>query len=746
MKQITNWRNATVGDCEANGLLKEATRLHVLGFKLHDKDIKTISGYDHARWKNCFQYHIDNKIPFVIHNGILFDVRLFEKILDIDLSELMLIDTLALSWYLNISRSAHGLGTFLPDYGIEKPEVGEEEWVGTSDEERAIIHHYENNLHLDSFEGLSKEQIDQLYTETKAKEIAHQELMHLRVTEDVKINYALWEDLKERLIEMYTVSKEQIDAGLVGGKRVSDDEVIYIDSLKGLSVDEHIDRLLTFLMFKMDCAALQEKTKWLADREHLLKVDKELDEEILKSKSELESVMPKIPTYTKKNIPKDPYKKNGELSASGLSWEQNVKDFNEGKCDEFGTPLVIYDKSTPTELKVLKGYKPPNADSPAQIKDFLFANGWEPEVYKTVKDKEAIIAWEKGGRKRNQKPVNREVPQITVDDDGVKVLCRSVLRLAEDVPEIMAYSKYSTVKHRSGVIKGFLENMDENNYLEASIKGFTNTIRVKHKNIVNLVGVDKMYGEAIRGSLISGKGKISLGSDLSSLEDRTKHHFMLPHDPEYVATMMADDFDPHILMALFAGLIEQYDFDEFKKGNKTNKAKSGRKSGKTTNYAAVYNAGAPTIAKAAKVDIATGQKLYDGYWRLNWSVKAIAEEQVTFTDKRNQTWLINPINGFCYSLRKENDRFSTLCQGSGSYFFDCWVDFVLEGMMEVFGKKSLTGSFHDEIIIVLKDQSKFRDALHKIVKDGIHKVNEKFMLRRTLDNDIQFGYKYSDIH
>ena len=57
----------------------------------------------------------------------------------------------------------------------------------------------------------------------------------------------------------------------------------------------------------------------------------------------------------------------------------------------------------------------------------------------------------------------------------------------------------------------------------------------------------------------------------------------------------------------------------------------------------------------------------------------IEKEQVIIEDSRGGKWLINPINGHCYSLRSEKDIFSTLAQGTGSFFFDMWVDKILEG-------------------------------------------------------------------
>jgi len=712
MKLIHNWQKATVFDLESDGLLREATKIHVLCCQMDGGKNVTIKGSDTDRIKKFFDYHIDNQIPLVVHNGISFDVVLVEKLLGIDLSKLMVIDTLALSWYLNFNRNKHGLGTFHEDYGIEKPPV--EDWQNLS---------YEEYAH--------------------------------RCSEDVKINVALWKDLKQRLIEIYTLAQAKIDDGSVGGKRMSEDEKIYLDQFVGSSVEDAINRILTFLMFKMDCAKLQEQTGWDVDVELLESSIEELTEEGIKAKAELESVMPMVPQYSDRKAPAKAYKTNGELSASGKAWEEIKELIRTKAVDDKGTPMT---KPSNKEgcVKVLTGYKEPNANSPDQIKAFLYSKGWVPQSFKYERDDEAFNRWiaskprEGANRQawnnwKEARPEDRAIPQITVGGEEGKELCPSLEELAEEVPEIRVYAKYCVLKHRLGVLNGFKRDL-YNGKLQARINGFTNTLRVQHAEIVNLAGVDKPYGKIVRGVLVAGKGRVSAGSDLSSLEDRTKHHFMLPHDPEYVATMQEDDFDPHILMALTAGMVTQEEFDQFKLGNKTANAKAARKKGKTTNYASVYNAGAAKIAQAAGVPLEEGKRLHEAYWKLNWAVKAIADEQVVVVDSRGDKWLVNPVNGFCYSLRKESDRFSTLAQGTGSFFFDMWVDNILTKMEEKYRKKTLTGSFHDENIIVFKDTPQYREEFKEIIHSSIEKVNEDFKLRRKLGCETQFGFRYSEIH
>lgn len=664
MKSIYNWKQATVADLESDGFLDVATKLHVLGFQMNMKEIKVFNGATESeRIVKFFQWHVDNEIPIVMHNGVSFDVPLMEKLFNIDLSKLMLIDSLAVSWYLNFERRTHGLGTFHEDYGIEKPAV--EDW---SEQPYEV---YEN-----------------------------------RVIEDVKINMALWKDLKQRLIEIYTTAKVEIDVGAVGGKRISDNEQLAIDKLVGLSVEEHINRLLTFLMFKMDCARLQEKTMWEVDVDLLLETEKKLEEICNAAKDELESVMPRVPQYVKKEAPKKPFKKDGSLSAIGIKWKELMEVFEAKEVDEHGT-LRVQTTEVKGVFKVLNGYEEPSASSPIQVKNLLYSHNWTPVSFKYEKDEDKFNAWilrkpkegshhSKWTEWKDSKPEERAIPQITVGGDDGKELCESVLELAEQVPEIRKYAEYNVAKHRLGVVKGFIRDLKQGKWLQARIGGFTNTLRVMHRELVNLAGIDKPYGKEIRGILIAGDGKCLLGSDMSSLEDRVKHGLMLPYDPEYVATMQEEDFDPHILMALTAGMITQKEFNDFKRGEKSSNAKAARKKGKTTNYASVYNAGAAKIAQAAGVSLKEGKQLHEAYWKLNWSVKAIAEDQCVIRDSKGNKWLVNPINGFCYALRKESDRFSTLAQGTGSYFFDMWVDNILTETERRYGKKTLTGSFHKQ--------------------------------------------------
>lgn len=502
--------------------------------------------------------------------------------------------------------------------------------------------------------------------------------MFHRCAEDVKINTLLWKKQLKYLMKLYNQDERQVR------------------------------RLIAYLSFKMDCARLQEECGWKVNIPKVEALVDKLSREEEERLEALRKVMPKVADTDVQKPPKKPYKLNGELSATGLKWQTFLK--------EQGLPE---DHREPVEY--VKGWKEPNPGSHVQLKDWLFGLGWEPESFDFKRNKDTGDI--------------RKIPQVsTKDEDGNSVLCPSVLRLVEKEPVLKEFEGLSIVQHRLGILNGFLKN-HEDGWLKAEVGGLTNTLRFKHRVLVNLPGVDKPYGKEIRGVLEAPEGYELCGSDQSSLEDRTKQHFMWPHDPEYVLEMTKPGFDPHLDLALLAKAISQAQVDEHKQGIK--KYDHIRKPYKATNYAAVYGSGATTLARTAGVSVPKATELLDVYWKRNWSVKRVAEETISKTCNGDK-WLYNPVSKFWYSLRHEKDKFSTLNQGTGVYCFDTWVKHVLSK------RRQLTGQFHDEIILCIKKGA--RDKCEALLRWAVDRTNEELKLNRELDISIDFGSNYSEIH
>lgn len=510
-----------------------------------------------------------------------------------------------------------------------------------------------------------------------------EEYLH-RVEEDVKINTKLWEKIWKDLLKLYG------DA-------------------------EKAWRLIDYLTFKMDCAREQEASRWLLDVPRCTELSQRLSAMKEEKVRELGLVMPKVAKVVKRAKPKKPFKLNKEPSEAGKTWFALLKAQGLPR-DYEGVVEEIVD------------WEEPNPGSVPQIKAWLYSLGWEPQTFEFKRDKATGDV--------------RQIPQINLKEG--KGVCPSIKKLFKKEPNLAVLDGLSILTHRISLANGFLANVDEDGYVQAQVQGLTNTLRFKHRVVVNLPGIDKPYGADIRGCLVCPEGYELAGSDMMSLEDRTKQHYMWPHDPEYVKEMLSPDFDPHIDLAVFAGLMTHEDGALYKAADKEFEhteiykgLKKVRAVGKKVNYTAVYGAGGAAIGRAAGQSKREGEALKEVYWKRNWSVLAIAAEQVV-KKCLGGMWLFNPVSELWYSLRYEKDRFSTLNQGTGVYCFDKWI-------MEFRKHRSqITAQVHDEVVLTVR--LGHREKVVAMLKAAIKVVNEELKLNRELDVDVQFGTSYADIH
>ena len=176
---------------------------------------------------------------------------------------------------------------------------------------------------------------------------------------------------------------------------------------------------------------------------------------------------------------------------------------------------------------------------------------------------------------------------------------------------------------------------------------------------------------------------------------------------------------------------------DYKDGNKTDALSNTRYNFKGANYALQYGCGILTLSKQLGILRGEAKVISEAYWDRNWSVKAISDSMVT-QQVEGSIWQYNPVSKLWYSLRSDKDKFSTLCQGTGTYLFDMWVGFILKE------RQQLTANFHDEIILEVKEGN--RDKCIKLLQKSIQRVNNLLRLNRKLEVDIQFGKNYSEIH
>lgn len=516
-----------------------------------------------------------------------------------------------------------------------------------------------------------------------------QEEYNNRVLMDCRIQDRLWEQQYSQLLAIYRTPEE-------------------------------VKRFVEYLMSKARQQVIQQRTKWRLDTVKLQAFFDKLEPMIAEKTDALEASMPRVTKYAIKERPKKCHKANGTLSSLGVKWK--------AMCDANNLDW----KDPHLQIKIITGYEKPNAGSHVQIKDWLFSLGWEPQTFKFSRNKET--------------GETKQIPQITVkDDDGNPDICPSLHELAERLPgagveHLIGLGVY---RNRFSIAKNWLANVDDDGFLIAECGGLTNTLRLKHRGLVNIPSDRVFGGKELRDCLLPMDERYEeLGADLSSLEDRCKHHFQWEYDPEYVKKQLAPDYDAHLAIGVVGGFITEKQSQDHKDG--IAKVKE-RPMLKTTNYACQYGAGAATIQRSAKCDFKTAERLHKAYWTLNWSIKEVAAHTTVKTID-GQMWQRNPINGFWYSLRNDKDRFSTLCQGTGAYVFDMWLNAVIDICNERYGRDPLlSGQFHDELILqVLRGTREIWQGI--VGEEAISRVNKALKLNRDIACDVQFGNTYAEIH
>jgi DNA polymerase I-like protein with 3'-5' exonuclease and polymerase domains len=208
---------------------------------------------------------------------------------------------------------------------------------------------------------------------------------------------------------------------------------------------------------------------------------------------------------------------------------------------------------------------------------------------------------------------------------------------------------------------------------------------------------------------------------------------MQPIDPDYVAEMQKDGFDPHLDLAKHAGAVTQEQIDQHNAG--TINLGSIRKGYKAANYACVYGVGPATLSRTTGLPQGEAKKLIEAYWGRNWAVQKIAETRKV-REINGEAWILNEVSGFWHSLRSDKDRWSTTNQSTGVYCFDQYVMLV-----KAAGEKVI-GQFHDEVIVATDDYKR----TERVLLECKDKLNEKIKLNVPLGIDYAVGNNYAEIH
>lgn len=289
----------------------------------------------------------------------------------------------------------------------------------------------------------------------------------------------------------------------------------------------------------------------------------------------------------------------------------------------------LYDQSTskwfgidpcsgyPGEERMIEGefcrveFKPLDLDSVADVKFFLFRNGWQPTEYNIKK-----VLNEETGRVEPR----RGSPKITEDS------------LAVMDGNGKLYCDFLTTKSRHGILSSWLEEVDESGRLHGECFTIgTPSMRARHKGIVNVPSADAAWGKQMRSLFGSIPGWTLVGCDSAGNQARGLAHYL--QNEEFVNLLLHGDIHQYNADVLTAVLKEKLGIEH----------KVPRGVAKRVLYAFLFGASGAKLWSYVfgALDVTKGNKLKEGFLAAVPGFK-------TLIDKLEKIFKITSANGDGY--------------------------------------------------------------------------------------------------
>lgn len=265
----------------------------------------------------------------------------------------------------------------------------------------------------------------------------------------------------------------------------------------------HPDRLKWYIRAEQAVSrwcALAEMRGWPFNKDYASELFSKMEEELNETRYRL------MPLLGMKTVAVDKLK--GEVATKKPKWtKQGCYDSHTAKWFDIdpwsgfeGEERLVEGEYCRVEFKQL------DLDSINDVKIFLFRNNWQPTEwnYKSVFNPDTG---------RNEKI--RMAPKIT-----------------EDSLEVMQgngklYCDFLTTKSRYSILKGWLENCDENNRVHGSCFTIgTPSMRARHSGIVNVPSADSPWGKEMRSLFGTIPGWKLIGCDSAGNQARGLAHYL----------------------------------------------------------------------------------------------------------------------------------------------------------------------------------------------------------------------------
>ena len=212
------------------------------------------------------------------------------------------------------------------------------------------------------------------------------------------------------------------------------------------------------------------------------------------------------------------------------------------------------------------------------------------------------------------------------------------------VPWVDKLIKYMTIKHRHGVLKGWLANtrlgIEGRLCADADTHGAVSG-RYTHRIVANVPRVTTEYGKEMRSLFTVPCNKVMVGWDASSLEAMIEAHYLYAISPIAARKMAAGT---------------EHD-------DNAARLEITRDEAKRFKYAITYGATAPRLADIFGWDIGAASALYDEFWFQNDALKMLRDRETRFYKRHG---FIRGLDGRKLFPRSEHSVLNLLFQSGGA--------------------------------------------------------------------------------
>lgn len=477
---------------------------------------------------------------------------------------------------------------------------------------------------------------------------------------------------------------------------------------------------VTYLQASQEIAGIafdQEKAKSLVSH---------IQAEMQRIEEEVEPQLP--PRKLKKSeealytIPKKPFKMDGSLSEVMLKWlaKHGVEACNDNQ-------ILWHDKQFYKIVgsTALPATMPMKLGNQSDIKDWLLESGWEPTLWNFKRGPDG-----KPLRDEKKEPI-KSSPKM--QDNGK--ICENLLTMQGDL--VKQVVKWLSYRNRLSVLEGWLGNkrLSFDGRLTAASSGITPTFRQRHSVVANIPKNKEhvLLGKEMRSLFVAPKGRVLVGFDASSLEDRLKGHFTHLYDGgAYAAKILSEGFDPHQENA------DLWHID--------------RSIAKNGTYALGYFCGVKKLATTIKCSEREAAERHKDYWELNKPLKDLDDALGRHWEANGKKYIVG-IDGRKVWSRARHSLVNLLIQSTGSIVMDfagAWLDRAL-GVVEPrrmcyhsrTGQTFRVGFFHDEYLF--ETTPELAEEVLDLGKQSIKKAGEYFKLKVPLLSEGKIAMNWAEL-